>query len=169
MCALKTGCLARFAAEAGVVAAEVVKNPSSHSSFLISHFSLALADAAEKLGVGFQILDDVKNLTVGIPGKKRGDDIAEGKKSLPVLLFVHRRPEMKGTVCRCFNAARSGGAGIPETEELIQALSAEGVLAEAEDQGKALIAQARKVFAETGNAENGAAAGLLAGLTDLLI
>jgi octaprenyl-diphosphate synthase len=153
MCALKTGCLARFAADAGIVAAETEKNSSPHSS-------LALTDASEKLGVGFQILDDVKNLTVGIPGKKRGDDIAEGKKSLPVLLFVHRRPEMRETVCRCFNVARSG-AGVSETEELIQALAAEGVLAEAEDQGKALIAQAREVFAESGN--------LLAGFTDLLI
>jgi hypothetical protein len=59
--------------------------------------------------------------------------------------------------------------------KLIQARAAEGVLAEAEDQGKALIAQAREVFAnfgaaENGPAENGTAAGtLLAGLTDLLI
>jgi octaprenyl-diphosphate synthase len=156
MCALKTGCLARFAADAGAVAAETDAG--------------RLADASEKLGVGFQILDDVKNLTVGVPGKKRGDDIAEGKKSLPVLLFVRRRPEMRETVCRCFNAARSG-AGVPETEKLIQALAAEGVLAEAEDQGKALIAQAREVFANFGTAENGPAASgsLLAGFTDLII
>jgi octaprenyl-diphosphate synthase len=140
MCKLKTGCLARFAAELGAaVAAMSGANP-------VSVLTEYLGVAAEKLGVGFQILDDVKNVTCGIPGKKRGDDIVEGKKSLPVLLFLRRRPEKKEMVFRCFNAAHSGGVCAPEVEELIQALMAAGVLAEAEEQGKALIAEAREMF-----------------------
>jgi len=131
MCRLKTGCLARFAAELGAVSANVDKP--------------ALYDAAEKLGVGFQILDDVKNLTTGLPGKKRGDDVVEGKKSLPVLLFLERRPDQKGLVKRCFGAARAGGTSAPEVEELIGSLGE--VLAEAEGQGKTLIAEAREAFA----------------------
>ena len=138
MCALKTGCLARFAAELGaaVAAAEaaVVQR---------------LGEAAEKLGIGFQILDDVKNVTTGLPGKKKGDDIVEGKKSLPVLLFLRQHPDKKGMVERCFNAARSNGVESPEVEELIQAFGDSGVLAEAEAQGKTLIAEARVVFAES--------------------
>ena len=162
MCKLKTGCLARFAAELGAeIAATVNEKPSPVK---------LLGETAERLGVGFQILDDVKNVTSGIPGKKRGDDIVEGKKSLPVLLFLHRRPEKREMVFRCFNAARSGGVSVPEVEELIQSLLAAGVLAEAEAQGKALIAEAREVFADSERklplTDEGRA--LLAGLVDLI-
>jgi octaprenyl-diphosphate synthase len=152
MCALKTGCLARFAAELGVMAAKAAGCDTSRTS--------ALGEAAEKLGIGFQILDDVKNLTTGIPGKKRGDDIVEGKKSLPVLLFLSRHPEKKEMVCRCFTASRSNGVSSPETEELIQALAACGVIKEAEERGKALIAGARMIFEKN--------SALLAGLIDLI-
>jgi len=140
MCALKTGCLARFAAELGAAIAAMgglnsVSVPTEY-----------LGTAAEKLGIGFQILDDVKNVTSGIPGKKRGDDVVEGKKSLPVLLFLHRWPEKKEMVFRCFNAAHSGGVCAPEVEELIQTLMTAGVLAEAEERGKALITESRTMF-----------------------
>ena len=159
MCALKTGCLARFAADLGAAAAESIPPLS-----LVPCPLSPLGEAAEKLGIGFQILDDVKNLTTGIPGKKRGDDIAEGKKSLPVLLFLQSRPEMAETVCRCFNAARSGGVGVPETEELIKLLLDGGYLEEAENRGKALIAEARNVFNGYGSEDS-----LLSGFADLLV
>jgi len=163
MCAMKTGCLARFAAELGVMAAKTAgcgtdKTGAPGKAAPLPEAS-PLEEAAEKLGIGFQILDDVKNLTTGVPGKKRGDDIVEGKKSLPVLLFL-KRSEKKEMVRRCFAASRVNGAGAPETEELIQALAAGGVIKEAEEQGKAFIAGARKVFEETG--------ALLAGLLDLI-
>jgi len=141
MCALKTGCLARFAAELGVMAAETKGGDTGKAA--------PLGEAAEKLGIGFQILDDVKNLTTGIPGKKRGDDIVEGKKSLPVLLFLRRHPEKKEMVRRCFKAAKTNGVEAAETEEFIQALALCGVIKEAEEQGKAFIAGTRKVFMET--------------------
>jgi octaprenyl-diphosphate synthase len=159
MCKLKTGCLARFAAELGAVVAKT-ENAS-------------LGIAAEKLGVGFQILDDIKNVSTGIPGKKRGDDIVEGKKSLPVLLFLHSAvsgntdPEKREMVFRCFKAARSGGVGVPEVEELIQTLSVAGVLTEAETQAKALIAEARSAFADPNLSVEGRA--LLGGLVDMIV
>ena len=160
MCRLKTGCLARFAAELGALAAETVRpqNPqNAQSSSLIDQ----LGEAAEKMGVGFQVLDDVKNLTTGIPGKKLGDDIVEGKKSLPILLFLHRQPEQKAMVSRCFTAAGNGGVGVPEVEELIQALCASGVLSEANEQGRALIAEARRTF-------DGAGCTMLSALTEYI-
>jgi octaprenyl-diphosphate synthase len=167
MCSLKTGCLARLAAELGAAVAEI--NNTESISFPIEQLGIA----AEKLGVGFQILDDVKNVSTGIPGKKRGDDIVEGKKSLPVLLFLHHAasedadPEKREMVFRCFKAARSGGVGVPEVEELIQILSAAGVLDEAEARAKALIAEARSAFdASALNAEGRA---LLGGLIDMII
>jgi octaprenyl-diphosphate synthase len=159
MCKLKTGCLARFAAELGAVVTEIVNksSPALYSS---------LGIAAEKLGVGFQILDDVKNITCGIPGKKRGDDIVEGKKSLPILLFLNRWPEKKEIVFRCFRVAHSGGVCAPEVEELIQVLLASSVLDEAESQAKALIAEAREAF--TSPALNTEGIALLGGLVDMI-
>jgi len=135
MCGLKTGGLSRFAAELGAFSAGAPQESARR-----------LGDAAEKLGIGFQILDDVKNLTTGIPGKKRGDDVVEGKKSLPVLLFLHKRPQERERIFSCFQAAKAGGVSVPETEELIQTLTDSGVLAEAEENGHSLIQEAREIF-----------------------
>ncbi len=76
MCRFKTGALSRLAAEIAITAS----GGSNEEIYKVGH-------ACEEMGVGFQILDDVINLTKGNPGKKRGDDIIEGKKSLPVILF----------------------------------------------------------------------------------
>jgi octaprenyl-diphosphate synthase len=146
MCGLKTGCLARFAAEVGVCAAAAVR-AETVDQIPEAALGKQFGGAAENLGVGFQILDDVKNLTTGIKGKKRGDDIAEGKKSLPVLLYLHKKPEQGEFVARCFTAAREGGVSVPETEALIGELEAAGVLKEALEQGLALINKAQNEFA----------------------
>jgi octaprenyl-diphosphate synthase len=135
MCGMKTGGLSRFAAELGAFCAgsseEIIKQMGS---------------AAEKLGIGFQILDDVKNITTGVPGKKRGDDIVEGKKSLPVLLYLHNYPEKREQVFYCFYEAKTYGAAVPEVEELIQALTRSGILSEAEEKGQSLIKESRASF-----------------------
>jgi octaprenyl-diphosphate synthase len=181
MCALKTGCLARFAAVLGACAAEAAAaaRTGAGSGGGCEKFAAAAASlgkAAENLGIGFQILDDVKNLTTGVPGKKRGDDVVEGKKSLPVLLYLHRYPGRRETVSRCFSAARAGGTAAPEVEELIGALESAGVLDEARERGLALIAGAREelgspalsvsVFSGPTGSEEGRA--LLADFTGLI-
>jgi octaprenyl-diphosphate synthase len=140
MCSLKTGCLSRLAAVLGVYAVPAFGDTIRKTAVDI------LGSAAEKLGVGFQILDDVKNLTSGIPGKKRGDDIAEGKKSLPVLLYLHRRPERREFAAQCFAAARKGGPGVPEAEALIGEMQAAGVLEEAREKGLSLIGESAEIF-----------------------
>jgi octaprenyl-diphosphate synthase len=145
MCRLKTGCLARFAAILGVYGAAAAGGIGAGE---IETWAGALGGAAEKLGVAFQILDDVKNLTTGVPGKKRGDDIVEGKKSLPVLLYLHG-PAHKGAgelVSRCFQAAGVSGVGAPEVEELIAELEGSGALTEARKRGLALIGEVREAF-----------------------
>jgi octaprenyl-diphosphate synthase len=154
MCRCKTGALARLAVLLGACAAgrEIPENS-------------ALAGAAETLGVAFQILDDVKNLTTGNPGKKRGDDIVEGKKSLPALLFLARHPGKAPLLERCFRAAGAAGPDAPEVEELIGEFQAAGVIEEAERRGREMIAQAREVLAGTGGGE---ARRLLAGFAELL-
>ena len=167
MCTLKTGCLARFSACLGVCAAGAVNGKAlEHEKALAKLFG----EAAESLGVGFQILDDVKNLGGSIPGKKKGDDIAEGKKSLPVLMYLHRYPEQGEFVSRCFAAARKDGAETSEAEELIQAIDAAGILSEAEEQGQKLIAHARDAIthAECDFSLHEESRMLLAGLSDMI-
>ncbi|MDR1351795.1 MAG: polyprenyl synthetase family protein [Treponema sp.] len=189
MCRLKTGSLARLAAVLGVYAGYAGKAGGLSAGREIFRERAVLqikafGGAAEKLGVGFQILDDVKNLTTGNPGKKRGDDVVEGKKSLPALLFLNENPGKAPLVERCFRAARAGGSSAPEVEELIGEFEAAGVLEKAGARGLALIGEAMEALAnpggdfwETGNggeegpglaAEALAARRLLAGFTELL-
>jgi octaprenyl-diphosphate synthase len=166
MCSLKTGALARLAAVLGVHAAGAAV-PGLPEQALAEEYG----GAAEKLGVGFQILDDVKNLTTGNPGKKRGDDIVEGKKSLPILLFLHSHPDRREFTARCFAAARAGGTGVKEEEALIGELEAAGVLEEARTRGLALIGEGRDVLARDRSVGGPAAAEgrrLLAALPDLI-
>jgi octaprenyl-diphosphate synthase len=155
MCGLKTGCLARLAAVLGVFSAIPGRDAAEKAAR--DRAALVLGEAAEKLGIGFQILDDVKNLAAGLPGKKRGDDVVEGKKSLPVLLYLHgtgkpagawRNPAERGElVARCFTGARKGGPSAPEVEELIAELEAAGTLEDARERGLKLIREAGAVLA----------------------
>ena len=135
MCGMKTGNLARLAAELG-----------SHIAGAPPETVQQLGDAAQKLGIGFQILDDVKNLTTGIPGKRRGDDVVEGKKSLPVLLHMHKFPKKQNRVFYCFLTAKKEGVTVPEVEELIEMLTSDNVIAEAGEIGQTFINEARKTF-----------------------
>jgi len=135
MCRMKTGSLARFAVELGAYAADAPGEAAK-----------TLGEAAEMMGVGFQILDDVKNLTTGIPGKKRGDDIVEGKKSLPVLMYLHKYPEKKERIFYYFHEARINGTNVPEVEDFIDTLSSAGVFSEAEEKGRSLLKQTRDIF-----------------------
>ena len=179
MCRLKTGCLARLAAVLGAYCGVFAEGRFSadKSADLSANENKckSLADlfgvAAEQLGVGFQILDDVKNLDTGVPGKKRGDDIVEGKKSLPVLLYLHRYPEKRDFAIKCFAAARSNGVGAPEVEEFITALNAAGVLEEAREKAQLYIEESRRIFSSTeaaGFSLKSEGRELLAGLVDLL-
>ena len=164
MCRLKTGCLARLAAVLGVYC-------TGKSFQEQDALAAVFGEAAEKLGVGFQILDDVKNLDTGVPGKKRGDDIVEGKKSLPVLLYLHRHPEKRDFAARCFAAARAKGTSALEVEELIGEMGKAGVLDEAREKGLLYIKESRKVFSAAeaaGISLNKEGAELLGGLVDML-
>jgi octaprenyl-diphosphate synthase len=135
MCGLKTGSLARLAAEAG-----------AYTAGADTDTAVKFGDAAEKLGIAFQILDDVKNLTTGVPGKLRGDDVVEGKKSLPILLYLTRYPEKREMVYYSFHAAKINGTAVPEVEELINTLTAAGVLSEAKEKAHSMLSDVRETF-----------------------
>lgn len=81
MCRLKTGSLSAMAMELGYQLGCKEKTDSKGS---------LLTQIAEEIGVAFQIFDDITNLRKGNPGKMRGDDFIEGKKSYPLILFAQK-------------------------------------------------------------------------------
>jgi octaprenyl-diphosphate synthase len=133
MCAMKTGCLASFAVD-------LVWAIISADGNVLSGGESPLCKAASNLGVGFQIIDDVKNLRGGIAGKKRGDDIVEGKKSLPIILFLDGKGAAeRELVERAFKTARMDGLDAPAVEKLIASLERDGATDRAEQRGNALL------------------------------
>ena len=130
MCRYKTGALARLAAQAGVV----IGGGTSEETDL-------LGSACERMGVGFQIMDDVVNLTTGNPGKGRGDDIVEGKKSLPVIYHLGNNPDDLHKMNALFRSAREKGfenAG-SEIEEIIELVTSSGALEAAGNRARTLL------------------------------
>ena len=142
MIRLKTGALAALAAYTGMRAAEKEHEESKS-------FAALFAEA----GVGFQILDDVKNISTGNAGKKRGDDIVEGKKSMPAILHIEKHPEDATVLTAYFEQARREGIDSPAIEKAIALLSSSDSIADAEAQGKKTIDLAlEQLAARYGNA-----------------
>jgi geranylgeranyl pyrophosphate synthase len=133
MCRFKTGCLAGMSAEIGACIATDDQQIIRRSGLL-----------AEKIGVGFQIKDDVINLRTGNPGKHRGDDIVENKKSLPVILYLQRHPERTGDVQETFEQAKAQGifAASEQIEQFIEQMLSSGVVDEADRRAAELLQEA---------------------------
>lgn len=153
MCRLKTGSLARMAARMGVTA-------GGGGEALAVRFGRIW----EEIGVAFQILDDVKNLTTGIPGKRRGDDIVEGKKSLPVIIASESGAELSQRLNGCFRTAASEGATSPAVEEAISLMDSCGSIREAESSAITMIERAGSEI--EGSFPEGEARSLLLGLLE---
>jgi geranylgeranyl pyrophosphate synthase len=81
MCAYKTGTLARMSAKI----ASILSGASDDQVEKIGSY-------AETIGVAFQIQDDILNLTEGEFTDKKGlgEDITEGKRSLPVIYTIKK-------------------------------------------------------------------------------
>ena len=124
----KTGTLASLAAKIGTLAGGGTGEEIERAG-----------KTAAEIGEAFQILDDVQNLTTGNPGKKRGDDIVEGKKSLPVLLHIESHPEDKARIARFFAEAHDGGIDSPAVEACISLFEQSGAVEKAFEKGKTLV------------------------------
>lgn len=120
----KTGTLSRLAVEIGVLSGGATMEETIEAGKI-----------AENIGVGFQIIDDVINLVTGNPGKKRGDDIVEGKKSLPVLLHLKKKPDDREKLAALFEKARNEGIESSAVEEAIGILEKSGCILEAKKIG----------------------------------
>lgn len=124
----KTGTLSCLAVLTGVLCGGGTKEEA-----------LKAGDIARGIGEGFQILDDVQNLTTGNPGKKRGDDIVEGKKSLPVLMHIEENPQDKDKIASCFIKSRKEGIMSESVEECISILEKGGCIKKAFEKGHSLV------------------------------
>lgn len=128
MVGLKTGTLASLSAKVGMICGGATEEKACE-----------VAEIARKIGIGFQVLDDVINLTTGNKGKKRGDDVVEGKKSLPVILHIESKPEDLEKLVDCFERAAREGADSPAVEECIKILESSGAIEKAKSISKELI------------------------------
>lgn len=81
-----------------------------------------------KLGVAFQMLDDLKNVCQGNKGKHRGDDIVEGKLSFPIVLYLEERSEKKKEIISLFNRAKKEGISSSAVNECCSLLESSGIL-----------------------------------------
>ena len=91
----------------------------------------ALAEYARRLGVAFQIADDVLDYRgdVNTLGKSLGDDLAEGKLTLPIIITLQRGSENDKTLLRSVLAKPH--AALPgQFREVMAALEACGALDE---------------------------------------
>lgn len=131
MVRLKTGTLASLAAQVGIIAGGGTESQA-----------IEMGQVAGDIGIGFQVLDDVINLTTGNSGKKRGDDIVEGKKSLPVLLHLASCPEDFAKIMASFQKAKEEGIESSAVEECIQIISSKGAIEKAKDMAALLISEA---------------------------
>jgi len=115
MCACKTGCLARITAR---LAAIVTGQPES--------VERAVATYAERMSVGFQIIDDVLDLEhslgeAGEFGKAFGNDIREGKKTLIAIHAVkHADPGQAARLAEILSAEENTDEEILEAIDVMQ-------------------------------------------------
>ncbi|MEW5816329.1 MAG: polyprenyl synthetase family protein [Spirochaetota bacterium] len=158
MCAFKTGSLARLAARLGAAAGGGTNEESD-----------ILGSVAENFGVGFQMLDDAVNLTTGNPGKKPGDDIVEGKKSLPLIIHLTEKPGDRERLQQVFYSARMKGtekAG-PEIEEAINLLKESGSIQKTEGMAKNMLLESRNTI--TSSFPESEVRALLTGIVDAFL
>ncbi len=74
----------------------------------------SLVEPGKKLGVGFQIHDDVLNLSAGSKyGKETADDLLEGKRTLILIkLLSAANPQDKARIVEIFSMSRDGEAAV---------------------------------------------------------
>ncbi|HBH36218.1 MAG TPA: octaprenyl diphosphate synthase [Gammaproteobacteria bacterium] len=86
--------------EAGTRLAAVISNSDTETE-------QALADYGMELGMAFQIIDDALDYSGKNIGKNIGDDLDEGKPTLPLIRAMQTAPEDQAAVIR--NAIKNGG------------------------------------------------------------
>lgn len=91
-----------------------------------------MRDYGMNLGMAFQLIDDVLDFTSTeeVLGKPAGADLIEGKLSLPLILLLQRRPDMRLQVQTIIN---DGGYQRVARQSLLDVLAETGALADAHE------------------------------------
>ncbi len=105
----------------------------------------ALADYGMHLGTAFQLVDDILDYSGDLAqtGKNLGDDLAEGKTTLPIIYAMLHGNASQATLIR--NALINGGLG--DFEPVLEAMQQTGALEYTRLRAEASSAQARAAVA----------------------
>jgi len=131
MCKSKTGSLAGLS---GFIGTLIASNDID--------LALTIEKIWQKIGVGFQILDDVANLSSGIKGKLKGDDLLEGKKSLPLLYYSQINASFLQDSLNTIQSFSHLSQAKEPIEQLMTELKTHNCIEKAYNQGKKLIDEA---------------------------
>jgi geranylgeranyl pyrophosphate synthase len=132
-CELKTAALFEAACRLGAL----VALPGSTTTL-----EDALGVFARKIGLAFQILDDVLDVSgpVERTGKSRGTDLLDGTVTLPLILARERDGDLLGVDLAALEGPR-------QAEQLCDRIIATGALVQAKEQALALVADAKAALA----------------------
>ncbi|HRQ71543.1 MAG TPA: polyprenyl synthetase family protein [Phycisphaerales bacterium] len=118
-------------------------NPNPESARLLAEFG-------RRLGVAFQVQDDLLDLTgeEAIVGKSLGRDLAKGKLTLPMIHHLARAtPAQRGRSLRLAQSAAGIGGDAHDAARLLRdALDETGSIAHARDTARRLADEARELL-----------------------
>lgn len=105
----------------------------------------SLARYGLHLGTAFQLIDDVLDYSEhpDVTGKNLGDDLAEGKPTLPLIYLLERGSEAQKTMVR--KAIEQGGLGA--LDGIVDAINSSGALGYSRARAEFETEQARKAIA----------------------
>jgi len=131
-CELKTAALFESACRLGALIAAAGAGVGS------TELADALGAFARRIGLAFQILDDVLDVSgpVERTGKARGTDLLDGTVTLPLILARERDGELAGVDLTALRGAR-------QAEELCERIAATGALERARARALVLVAEAK--------------------------
>lgn len=150
----KTACLFSACASLGAIAADADENSQSK-----------LADFAWNLGMAFQLVDDILDFTSSekILGKPAGNDLREGKVTLPMIYALERAtPEERGMV---FSVIQDGNYEQVPFMRVRAILDSHGAVARAYERAHVFTEKARSIIVEF---PDSAAQRALQGIVDLV-
>jgi len=131
----------------------------------------ALYDYGEKLGLAFQIVDDLLDLTgdSGVVGKTLGLDLSKGKLTLPLIRYLHQAsPAEQEQVRRLVTATQQDAAEQQAAlDQLCRELSASDAVGYAQQWADRLVASAKAAL--TGQLPDSPARGLMLSMADAVL
>jgi heptaprenyl diphosphate synthase len=103
----------------------------------------ALTDYGERIGVAFQLGDDLLDITGGTSGKAPGADLRQGVRTLPVLYLLSEGGPAADTVRRVLDGATDDAS----VEAALEALRGSDAFAEARETARVELDRARACLA----------------------